>query len=97
MAFPSSTELVILLKKALMLVRYDQPVVVFMLLLSLLEDGVMFAFFQSSETSSVCHSLSNIIESGLMVTLASSISSPGWIPSGYRALGISRLFISSLT
>lgn len=61
-----------------------------------LKIGGMFALFQSSETPPDCHGLSKKMESGLTVTLSSSITSPGWVPSGIRALGMSRLFIYSL-
>jgi len=52
----------------------------------------MFAFSQLSGASSDCYDVSKIIESGLAVTLASSLSTRGCIPSGLIDLGVSSLF-----
>jgi len=52
------------------------------LLLTLLETGMTFAFFQSSKTSPEHHGPSKKIKSGFAMTLPSSIGTYGHIPLG---------------
>lgn len=47
-----------------------------------LKEGVIFAFSQSLAISSGHHNLLSIFESGLVATLAGSLSTHGFLPSG---------------
>ena len=73
------------------------PVVPQIFLLILLQDRRDVAFFQSSGNSPNHHGLSKIVESGLTMTPASSLSTHGCIPSGPMDLCVSGLCKCSLT
>jgi len=73
-----------------------QPVVPQIFLLVLLEDGSDIAFLQPPGSSPNHHDLSQIIEGGLAMTPASSLSTRGRIPSGPTGLHMSGLLKCSL-
>jgi len=77
--------------------KAKQPVPPCVLLLALSEIGVTFAFFQSSGISPSCHNSAKIIESGLTVTFASSLSTHRCIPSVPMNMGMASVFKYCLT